>query len=87
MCAIDWGFIAAWVVALATVGLLLAAIYGFGIWRSQYEKTRDHDLARRILSAISDSHVVFDELRTPHAPSPTVAFIFGDVARPLIKIS
>ena len=67
ICAIDWGFIAAWVGALATVGLLLAAIYGFGMWRSQFEKTRDHDLARRILKTISDSHIVFDELRTPHA--------------------
>ena len=67
MCAIDWGFIAAWIGALATVGILVAAIYGFGEWKLQFLKTRDHDLARRILKAIGDSHLVFDELRTPHA--------------------
>ena len=67
MCAVNWGFVAAWVGALATVGILVAGIYGFGEWRSQFLKTRDHDLARRILNAISDSHLVFDELRTPHS--------------------
>ncbi|MCH9025791.1 MAG: hypothetical protein IIA05_01595 [Proteobacteria bacterium] len=67
MCAIDWGFVAAWVGALATAGLLIAAIYGLGVWKSQFIKTRDHDLALRILHAISNSHIVFDELRTPYA--------------------
>ena len=67
MCSIDWGFVAAWVGALATAGLLIAAIYGFNVWKSQFIKTRDHDLALRILHAISNSHIVFDELRTPHA--------------------
>ena len=67
MCAIDWGFVAAWVGALATAGLLIAAIYGLDVWKSQFIKTRDHDLALRILHAISNSHIVFDELRTPHA--------------------
>ncbi len=67
MCAIDWGFVAAWVGALATAGLLIAAIYGFDIWKSQFIKKRDHDLAVRILRTISNSHIVFDELRTPPA--------------------
>jgi len=67
MCVIDWGIFAAWLGALATVGILIAAIYGFRQWKSQFLKTRDHDLARRIVKAASDSHLVFDELRTPHA--------------------
>ena len=63
MCAVNWGFVAAWVGALATVGILVAGIYGFGEWRSQFLKTRDHDLARRILNAISDSHLVTRSIR------------------------
>ncbi len=67
VCTIDWGLIAAWVGALATVGLVVAAVYGLGEWKSQFLKTRDHDLARRILKTIADSLLIFDELRTPHA--------------------
>jgi hypothetical protein len=66
MCAIDWGLIAAWIGALATVGLLWAARRALWEWKSQFLQTRDHDLALRILRAVNRSHVVFDELRTPH---------------------
>ena len=74
MCAIDWGFVAAWVGALATAGLLIAAIYGWDVWKSQFIKTLDRHLALRILNAISNSHIVFHELRTPDA-----LFSDGDV--------
>ena len=65
MCVIDWGFVAAWVGALATVALAVAAFRGLHTWRTQFLKQRNHDLALQIVRAISHSYVVFDELRTP----------------------
>jgi len=65
MCAIDWGFVAAWIGALATVGLVVAAFLGYGIWKKQFFKQRNHDLALRLLRAVSNSYVKLDELRSP----------------------
>lgn len=67
MCTVDWGFIAAWVGALATAGLMIAATCALYVWKSQFLKIRNHDLAVRILRTVSDSHFIFNELRTPHA--------------------
>ena len=36
MCVIDWGIIAPWVGALATVGLVVTAYIGFGQWKNQF---------------------------------------------------
>lgn len=66
-CSIDWGIIAAWVGALATVTLVFVALFGYRVWEKQFFKQRDHDLAIRIVKSITSSHIVFDELRTPHA--------------------
>lgn len=76
MCTIDWGLFAAVVGALSTLGLLIAAILGYGVWKAQFLRTRDHEVARRLLKAISDSEIVFSELRTPHA-------LFSDMEVPV----
>lgn len=67
MCTIDWGFVAAWVNAIAALGLLAAAAIGLFAWKAQFLQTRDHDVARRLLRTITDSHIVFDEIRSPVA--------------------
>jgi hypothetical protein len=61
----DWTAIATWIGAGATVGLVIAAFRGLYTWRTQFLKQRDHDLALRIVKAISNSYIVFDELRSP----------------------
>ncbi len=65
MCQIEWGFVAAWIGALATVGLVFAAFKGLHTWRVQFIKQRDHELALRIVREVSHSYIVFDQLRTP----------------------
>ena len=66
-CSIDWGIFAAWVGALATVGLVLAAYIGFGQWKKQFTKRRDHDLALKLLRKLDDSNRELDALRAPVA--------------------
>ena len=58
---------AAWIGALATVALVFTALFGYRVWKKQFFKQRDHDLAIRIVKSITSSHVIFDELRTPDA--------------------
>jgi len=65
MCAIDWGIIAAWVGALATVGLVATAYIGFGQWKKQFIKQRDHDLALKVLRTMDNSTRELDALRAP----------------------
>lgn len=67
MCTIDWMAWAAWIGALSTLGLLLAAIYGFRVWKDQFFKQRDHDLALKLLLALEDSYHELDGLRSPKA--------------------
>lgn len=65
LCAIDWMAWAAWIGAASTFGLLIAAVLGFFVWKSQFKKQRDHELAVRILRTISDSYVELDDMRGP----------------------
>jgi len=65
MCAIDWGIIAAWVGALATVGLVVTAYIGFGKWKNQFVKRRNHDLALKVLRTMDNSTRELDALRAP----------------------
>ena len=65
MCTVDWGFIAAWVGALATVGLLISAVVGFGIWKKQFFKQRDHDLAMRIIRSVLRVYDQVSQMRSP----------------------
>lgn len=66
VCVIDWELFSAAVGAFASVGLLIVAIFGMYVWRTQFLRIRDHDIARRVLESISESEIVFHELRTPH---------------------
>lgn len=66
MCVVDWGLIAAWVGATSTAGLLYAAIRGLSEWKSQFLRTRDHDLALRVIRSVTQSYFLLDALRTPH---------------------
>ena len=65
MCTIDWGIIAAWVGASATVGLVVTAYIGFGQWKKQFIKQRDHDLALTVLRTMDNSTRELDALRAP----------------------
>lgn len=65
LCAVDWIAWAAWIGAGSTFGLLIAAVLGFYAWKSQFKKQRDHDLAIRVLRAVSDSYVELDDMRSP----------------------
>jgi len=65
MCTIDWGFAAAWVGALATVGLLIFAAVGFWIWKKQFFKQRDYDLAIRILRSVLKAYGRIHLVRSP----------------------
>ena len=65
MCQIDWTAIAAWIGALSTTGLLIAALRGFHIWKDQFLKQRDHDLAFQVLRKMDDSTRELDALRAP----------------------
>ncbi len=67
MCAVDWGLIAAWIAAISSVGLFCAAVLALKEWKSQFFKTRDHDLALRVVRSVAKSYIMLDELRTPHA--------------------
>jgi len=49
MCQIDWRAIADWITAIGTWGLVFVAIGGYFIWRKQFFKQRDHDLALRMV--------------------------------------
>ena len=65
MCQIDWTAIAAWIGALSTAGLLIAAFRGFHVWKVQFVKQRDHDLALKVLGTMEDSNRELDALRAP----------------------
>lgn len=65
MCTVDWGFIAAWIGAISTLGLLIAAIFGFGQWKDQFRKQRDHDLAVKLNGTLHASIRQLDALRAP----------------------
>ena len=65
MCVIDWGFVAAWIAATSTFGLLIAAYVGFGQWKNQFVKERDHDLALKVLQVVSTVHIRVREVRHP----------------------
>lgn len=65
LCTVDWMAWAAWIGASGTAALAYFAYRGLKTWRTQYLKQRDHDLALKIVRAISHSYIIFDELRTP----------------------
>lgn len=64
-CVIDWAIVATWIGAIASVGLLFAAISGLTVWKSQFRKTRDHELAVRMLRVVSSTQDLLAELRSP----------------------
>ncbi len=69
MCVIDWTAIAAWIGSLATLGLLIAAVLGFYMWKKQFFGQRDHNLALKILQRM---HLSSKALRAFRSPVPTM---------------
>jgi hypothetical protein len=76
-----WGLVwsvnwADWISALSNLALAGLAAYGLTIWRRPALAQRDHDVAMRLLAAISKAYVVLDEVRTgvpliTDAPGPS----------------
>lgn len=66
--------IAAWIGSLSTLGLLVAAILGFRVWKKQFFGQRDHDLALKVLRHL---HLSSQELQAFRSPVTTI--MDGDV--------
>ena len=66
--------IAAWIGSLSTLGLLIAAILGFRVWKKQFFGKRDHDLALKVLGRL---HLSSQELQAFRSPVTTI--MDGDV--------